>query len=165
VIRLLSVLLTLLYAALLGRAAEMLSHDELAMLKDPGGWEYLVINDPNNGFKTQAACFDAQRTGACEGKLFFNADGSFTQTITAEGKSMHRGGTYKLDGRDVTFFDEHGTSDGPYTLKVDTQARTLVVDATRAGVGVHMELLLEKEFKKRLEKKRAETGGEAAGRF
>src|SRR6185437_13913713 len=109
----------------------------------PAGWEYVSISDPNNGFQTQAVCFDPQRPGTCEGKLFFRSDGTFTQTITGHGKSMHRGGTYKLDGSDVTFFDEHGTRDGPYTLKIDVMAKTLTVDATRAGVGVHMELLLE----------------------
>ncbi len=154
-----SVLLTLLFAGSLAQARESLSRDELTMLQDPGGWEYMVISDPNNGFQTQAACFDAQRTGACEGKLFFYSDGRFVQTITGHGKSMHRGGTYKLDGHDVTFFDEHGTSDGPYTLKIDEQAQTLTVDATRAGVSVHMELLLEREFKKRLEKKQPGSGG------
>ncbi len=152
-------LLTLLFAGSLAQARESLSHDELTMLQDAGGWEYMVISDPNNGFQTQAACFDAQRTGACEGKLFFRPDGTFVQSITGHGKSMHRGGTYKLDGHEVTFFDEHGTSDGPYTLKIDGPAQTLTIDATRAGVGVHMELLLEKEFKKRLEKKQAGSGG------
>jgi hypothetical protein len=159
VIGLLSVLLTLSLASSLAQARENLTHDELTMLQDPGGWEYMVISDPNNGFQTQAACFDAQRTGACEGKLFFRSDGTFVQTITGHGKSMHRGGTYKLDGHDVTFFDEHGTGDGPYTLKIDEEAQTLMADATRAGAGVHMELLLEKEFKKRLEKKRQTGAG------
>ena len=150
--RLVSVLLTLLVALPLAEGREMLNHEELAMIQDPGGWEYMVISDPNNGFQTQAACFDSQRTGACEGKLFFRSDGTFLQTITAHGRSMHRGGTYKFDDHNVTFFDEHGTSDGPYTLKVNPQAQTLTVDATRAGVGVHMELLLGREFKKRLAK-------------
>lgn len=130
------------------------NRDELAMLHDSGGWEYISITDPGNGFQTQAACFDSERTGACEGTLVFHEDGSFVQNISAQGKSMHRGGTYTLDGRNVTFFDENGNADGPYTLKIDLEAKTLTVDATRAGVGIHMELLLEKEFKKRLSQKK-----------
>jgi hypothetical protein len=131
-----------------------LTHDELSMLRDADGWEYISISDPGNGFQTQAACFDSERTGACEGTLIFREDNSFTQTISAQGKTMHRGGTYKLDDHNVTFVDEHGTEDGPYSLKIDLDAKTLMVDANRAGVGVHMELLIEKVFKKRLRQKK-----------
>jgi hypothetical protein len=131
-----------------------LTRDELALLRDAGGWEYQTITDANNGFETQATCFDQASTGQCRGNLLFRPDGSFTQTISAHGRSMHRGGKYAVTGNDVTFWDEHGTKDGPYHVSLDPVGKSLRVETTQAGVKVQMDLLLESEFKKQMHEKK-----------
>jgi hypothetical protein len=129
--------------------------DELALLHDSGGWEYQTITDANNGFETQAVCFVEAFTGQCRGTLLFRDDGTFTQTITAHGRSMHRGGKYRVDGSQLTFWDEHNTQDGPYSMAIDQNAKTLGIETTQAGVKVQMKLLLEREFKKQTHSRKA----------
>jgi hypothetical protein len=131
-----------------------LGSDETALLQDPGGWEYQTITDANNGFQTQAVCFVEAFTGECRGTLLFRTDNTFRQDISAHGRSMHRGGRYEISGDQVTFWDEHNTQDGPYTITINRQEKTMHLETTQAGVVTKMDLLLESEFRKKLRGKK-----------
>ena len=125
-----------------------LSPSDLKLLRDAGGWEYQTITDANNGFKTEATCFSENYTGRCRGNLFFRDDGSFSQVLSGSGRSMHRGGRYQVHGSELTFWDEHDNKDGPYTVTLKPETSMLTIETTRAGVAVHMDLMLEREFRK-----------------
>jgi hypothetical protein len=125
-----------------------LTADETAMVQDPGGWEYLTITDANNGFDTQAVCFAKEFTGECRGTLLFRTDNTFRQDISAHGRSMHRGGLYEINDDEITFWDEHDTQDGPYSISINSEEKTMHIEATHAGVATKMDLMLESEFKK-----------------
>ena len=126
-----------------------LNRDQTDMLEDSGGWEYLTITDANNGFETQHVCFDEKGRGQCTGRLLLRKDGTFLQSVSGHGKSMDRHGTYTLDADDLTFSDELGTKDGPYTVKLDVPSSTLEIATTQAGVTIKVRLMLEREFRKR----------------
>lgn len=130
------------------------SQDDVNLLQDSGGWEYLSISDKDNGFPTQHVCFNMHETGKCRGKLTFNADGTFNQSVTVHGSSLVRHGTYQLSGNQVTFVDEFGNKDGPYDWTINSDAKSLVVKTTQAGVLIRMDLLLEKEFHRRLDEQK-----------
>jgi hypothetical protein len=127
------------------------------MFRDPAGWEYLTLSESNNGFQTQAACFDKAFTGACKGDLLFRSDGSFRQNVSAHGRSMHRGGHYQVQDYDLIFWDEHETKDGPYRVTMNLDQKTMTLETTQAGVGVKIELMLESEFKKRLRERQKQA--------
>lgn len=125
-----------------------LTREQVDLLEDGGGWEYLTITDANNGFPTQNVCFDQKGRGSCTGKLILRKNGTFVQTVTGHGKSMDRQGTFTLDGDNVTFADEFGTKDGPYRITLDVPTSTLEMATTQAGVTIKVQLLLEREFRK-----------------
>ena len=127
-----------------------LNTDQMKMLQDPGGWEYLAISDADNGIQTKHTCFDGQpHPNECSGTLIFNANNTFVEKVHIHGKSVERHGGYQLNGNEVTFFDELGTSDGPYTVEVNTQTKRLVLEIKQAaGTLVRSELELETEYKK-----------------
>ena len=123
----------------------MLSQDELKLLQDPGGWEYITISDADAGIQTQHTCFDGQpHPDECSGTLTLNPDNTFVQQVHIHGKTVARHGRYELGGAQIAFFDEFGTKDGPYRLALDTQAKRLVLEMPQ----VRDELELEKEYKK-----------------
>ncbi|HEX4771252.1 MAG TPA: hypothetical protein VH351_10495 [Bryobacteraceae bacterium] len=127
-----------------------LSSDDMNMLQDAGGWEYLSIADVNNGFKTSHVCFDEQKgKGDCRGTIVFQKDGTFTQDISAEGKNLRRHGTYQITDDGIVFVDELETKDGPYTLAFDHTNSVLTLETVQAGVTIRTRLQLEKEFRKR----------------
>jgi hypothetical protein len=123
--------------------------DEVAMLQDPAGWEYISITDAGNGFETKHGCFDPGVKSLCTGKLLLNKDGSFSQSVTVHGKSLNRHGTYQLAARQIIFKDELGTADAPYSLDLRTDSKFLLMQTTQAGVTLRVELKLKKELRKR----------------
>ena len=126
-------------------SARELNQDELKMLQDPGGWEYITIGDDDAGIQTQHTCFDGQpHPNECSGTLRLDADHTFVQQVHIHGKTVARHGTYALDGSQITLFDEFGTKDGPYQLTIDTHAKRLTLEMPQ----VRAELELEKEYKK-----------------
>lgn len=126
---------------------DTLSQDQLKMLQDPGGWQYVTITDPDSGIQTKHTCFDGQpHPNSCSGTLTLNPDNTFIQQVRIHGKADARRGTYRLDGMHIAFFDEFGTEDGPYQLTIDTQQKQLLLDMPQ----VHDVLELEKEYKKQL---------------
>lgn len=128
-----------------------ISPEQRTLLLDSAGWEYLTISDKNNGFETSHVCFDEKGgRGPCTGRLFLRGDGTFTQTVTGHGKSMDRHGTYQIDGDQMTFVDELGTKDGPYTLSINLPDSTMDIETTQAGVTMKTHLMLEREFRRRL---------------
>jgi len=145
--------LPLLLLAMRLSAWDELSADQLKMLQDPGGWEYITVTDADSGIQTQHTCFDGQpHPDQCSGTLTLHSDNAFVKNIHIHGQSVARHGQYKLDGREITFFDEFGTSDGPYALDLNTQGKTMSLQiAQTAGVLVRADFELEKEYKKRLQ--------------
>jgi hypothetical protein len=141
-------------AALLGFALAAsgrdLNQDELKLLQDPGGWEYITISDQDAGIQTQHTCFDGQaHPSECTGTLTLNPDNKFVQQVHIHGQTDARRGTYQLDGSEISFFDEFGTRDGPYRLTLDSHAKKLTLEMPQ----VKDELLLEKEYKKQRQNK------------
>jgi hypothetical protein len=132
------------------RARRDLSPDELKLLQDPGGWEYVAISDRDSGIQTQHTCFDGQpHPNECSGTLTLNPDNTFVQQVHIHGQTDARHGTYQLEGDGIAFFDEFGTRDGPYRFTLDSQAKKLTLEMPQ----VKDELLLEKEYKKQRQKK------------
>jgi hypothetical protein len=130
-----------------------LSDDELKMLQDSGGWEYITISDPDNGIQTKHTCFDGQpHPEECSGTLTLNPDNTFVQKVHIHGETVERHGQYELNGNQITLIDELGTRDGPYTLDIDVQSKQMTLQISQAaGVLVRIELKLEKEYKKQLQ--------------
>jgi len=130
-------------ACLSGR--DTLNQDELKMLQDPGGWEYITISDQDAGIQTKHTCFDGQpHPQECSGTLTLNPNNTFVQQVHIHGQTDARHGNYQLDGSELAFLDEFGTRDGPYHLTIDIQAKRLTLEMPQ----VRDELELEKEYKK-----------------
>ncbi|MFL6351518.1 MAG: hypothetical protein ACJ74Z_06680 [Bryobacteraceae bacterium] len=109
-----------------------LNDDELKMLQDSGGWEYITVSDPDNGIQTKHTCFDGQpHPEECSGNLTLNPDNTFVQKVHIHGETVERHGRYELDGKEITLIDELGTRDGPYTLDVNVQAKQLILQITQ----------------------------------
>jgi hypothetical protein len=118
-----------------------LSDDQLKMLKDPGGWEYVEIDDSDAGIQTQHTCFDGKpHPDVCSGTLTLSSGGNtFVQKVTVHHQSVTRRGTYEIDGDQLAFFDEFGTRDGPYTVAIDPDKTSLSLRMPQ----LRMELLLK----------------------
>jgi hypothetical protein len=128
-----------------------LSSDELKLLQDPGGWEYITISDQDAGIQTQHTCFDGQpHPQECSGTLTLHPDNTFAQQVHIHGQTVSRNGTYQIDGSQIAFFDEFGTRDGPYQFTLDSQAKKLTLEMPQ----VKDELLLETEYKRHRQPKR-----------
>ncbi len=137
----------LVFAAQIG--ARSLSDDDLKMLEDPGGWEYLSMSDSDDGVPTTHTCFDGTpHPEQCSGTLAFSASNTFVQNVHIHGQGVQRHGTYKLDGDQLAFFDELGTKDGPYTVELNAQTKSLVLKMAQ----VRIEMMLEKEYKSNRQK-------------
>jgi hypothetical protein len=141
--------LLLMMAAVLVLRADDLTDDEKKMLQDAGGWEFIIISNPT-GLQTEHPCFDGRPHPDCRGTLFLTPTNQFTKNIYINGKRDQRKGDYQLDGKAVLFFDEFGQKDGPYEAKLDLQNKSLILDKQ----GAHMELLLEKEYRRQLEQQK-----------
>lgn len=129
-----------------------LNTDELKMLKDSGGWEYIAMSrNQMNGFPTQHPCFDGRpHPGQCGGTLTLTAGNTFVQNMRIQGQTVKRNGTYELNNDQLSFIDELGTKDGPYTLTLNAQAKSLVLQMPQ----VRIELLLESEYRKNMEEQK-----------
>jgi len=126
-----------------------LGRDQIKLLKDPGGWDYIKMTD--SGIQTEHTCFDGKpHPDECSGRLTIGTDDKFTQEVTIHGQAVPRHGTYTLENDQLTFFDELETRDGPYTIEIDAQAKTLVMYTS----SVRIELTLHKAL---FNKKRRET--------
>ena len=122
-----------------------LSQDQIKLLQDPGGWEYIKMGDADQGVQTEHVCFDGKpHPEACSGKLNLTTDNKFSQTVFIHGESAERHGTYQIDGDQLAFFDEFGTRDGPYTIEIDVDKKLMVMHMPQ----VRVELELEKEYRK-----------------
>jgi hypothetical protein len=151
--------LSLLLATLVGVAlAKELGTDELKMLQDSVGWEYISLSrNEQNGFPTQHTCFDGSpHPEQCSGTLTFNEDNTFSQDVKIQGQAVKRTGTYQLDGDQIAFTDELGTRDGPYTLTLNTQKKSLTLQMAQARV----ELLLESEYRKNIREQNKRQRGQ-----
>ena len=121
-------------------AAAELSGDRLKMLQDPGGWEYIKIEDTEAGIQTEHTCFDGTpHPDVCSRTLTLSAGNTFVQQVSVHHQTVSRHGTYTLDGDQLAFFDEFGTKDGPYTISIDPEKTSLSLRMPQ----VHMDLLLK----------------------
>ena len=132
--------------------ADELGSDELKMLQDSGGWEYISMStNEQNGFPTQHTCFDGRpHPGQCSGTLVLTASNTFSQSVQIQGKTVKRTGTYQLNGDQLAFSDELGTQDGPYTLTLNKQTKSLILQMPQARI----ELLLESEYRKNMQEQK-----------
>jgi len=146
-------ILTLAWAYFaLATTAVSSTQDELKLLQDPGGWEYITVSDQDAGIQTEHVCFDGQpHPRECSGKLILRPDNTFTQQVTIHGKSVDRHGKYELNDEQIAFFDEFGTRDGPYTLQLSVDSKTLVLSMPQ----VRLELELESQYKEEARQKKA----------
>jgi hypothetical protein len=134
-----------IFTSMLCLAAASISSDGLKMLQDPGGWEYITLSDPDNGVQTTHTCFDGKpHPDQCSGSLILSSSNTFAQRVTVHGQNVDRHGTYQLDADQISFFDEFGTRDGPYTVDLDQQKKTLVLSMPQ----IRIQLQLEKEYRK-----------------
>ncbi len=137
-------------------AGANLDPDQLKMLQDTGGWEYVTVSDADNGIQTQHTCFDGQpHPEQCSGTLTLHTDNTFVKSIHIHGQTVDRHGQYELNGNEITFVDEFGTRDGPYTLALNTASKRMSIQISQnAGVLVRADFVLEKEYKKQLRAKK-----------
>ncbi|HEY1949343.1 MAG TPA: lipocalin family protein [Bryobacteraceae bacterium] len=139
-----SILLLLALAACLS-AHDDLNADQLKMLVDSDGWQYIVLSDADGGIQTTHTCFDGHpHPDVCSGTLTFSEDNTFVANIYVHGQNVPRSGTYKLDGDQLAFFDEFGTRDGPYTIELNVEGKSLIMKMPQ----VRVVLELEKEYKR-----------------
>lgn len=116
-----------------------LNRDQLKDLQDPGGWDYIKMTD--SGIQTEHPCFDGKpHPETCTGRLTLSANHHFVQEVNIAGDTVMRHGTYTLNNDQLTFFDELETSDGPYTIELDEQKKSLLMYTS----AVRIELLLHK---------------------
>ena len=140
----------LLVAGTILNAFSGLSSDQLKLLQDPGGWDYIKMTD--SGIQTEHPCFDGKpHPDLCSGRLTFSTNNKFTQSVTIKGDTVPRHGTYTLEDDQLTLFDELETRDGPYTVEIDAQQKSLLMYTS----AVRIELTLHKTLldKKRKDKK------------
>ena len=121
-------------------ARDEISGDRIKLLQDPGGWEYIKIEDSDAGIQTEHTCFDGTpHPDVCSGTLTLSAENTFVQQVTVHHQTVSRRGTYTLDDDQLAFFDEFGTRDGPYTISIDPEKTSLSLRMPQ----VHMDLLLK----------------------
>ncbi len=129
-------------------AFDDLNRDQVKLLKDPGGWEYIKLSD-HTGVPTDHVCFDGSpHPNECSGSLTLADDEHFVQQVLIGGEPVNRHGTYKLDGDQLAFFDEYGNRDGPYTVAIDPVKKTMVLSMPQ----IQMDLTLESEYHKKKKK-------------
>jgi|SRR6185437_1261529 len=127
-----------------------LSPDELKLLHDSGGWEFVTVTDPDSGIQTTHTCFDGHQDhrDQCSGTLTFSANGKFVKNIYIHHQGVERHGKYELDGDQLAFYDELGTKDGPYTVAIDSSKKTMTLDMPQ----IHIGLELKSEYRKALKR-------------
>jgi hypothetical protein len=127
-----------------------LTPGQLAMLRDPQGWEYTAVFDLHNGMHVNHSCLvQGQPSDSCRGTLKLTDDGRFVQDMYIHGQSVVRHGTYELSGSQITLKDELGTSDGPYNLEFKPDSDSLRMSMNSAGVLIGADLQLVNSSKKK----------------
>ncbi|HXE15077.1 MAG TPA: hypothetical protein VN633_23335 [Bryobacteraceae bacterium] len=136
-----------------------LSQEQLSLLHDPGGWEFLAVFDKDNGVSMQHQCFaeGEPKPSECNGTLILKSDDTFSESIFMHGFTARRHGTYKLDDDQLTLFDEFGNSDGPYTVQIDPKKQTMRYSTTQAGVTLGASFVLVRKYKKEREKQKKQS--------
>ncbi|HZS53324.1 MAG TPA: hypothetical protein VFA65_02900 [Bryobacteraceae bacterium] len=110
------------------------------MLRDSGGWQYIVISDVDNGIQTTHTCFDGRpHPNSCSGTVTFAQDDTFSIIMRIHGQAYQRHGTYEVNDGQLSFFDELGTRDGPYTVTVNTQTKRLMLEMQQVRMGLELE--------------------------
>lgn len=141
-------------ATALALGASDLSQDQMKLLQDPGGWQYITVSDNDSGIQTKHTCFDGHpHPDECSGTLTFRSDKTFAKDVYIHHQGVQRTGTYELNGDQLAFYDEFGTEDGPYTVATDTATKTMTLDMPQLHIG----LQLESSYKKALRKKSEES--------
>jgi hypothetical protein len=135
-------------------AGDDLTNDQLSLLKDSGGWEYIKMSNPTSGIQTVHTCFDGKpHPETCSGTLTLTPDHTFAQNTFIHHQKVSRSGTYELNGNQLAFYDEFGTIDGPYTLHINTQSKSMVMEMPQ----IKIEMELYKEYKKDLAAKKPKS--------
>lgn len=130
-------------------AAGDLSHEQTKMLHDPGGWQFITVGDTDSGIQTKHTCFDGHpHPNECSGTLTFRSDKTFAKDIYIHHQGVKRTGRYQLSGDQLTFYDEFGTQDGPYTVAIDTIQKTMTLDMPQLHIGLELESAYKKALKK-----------------
>ncbi|MBV8550007.1 MAG: hypothetical protein JOY54_01815 [Acidobacteriaceae bacterium] len=128
------------------------SAEQLKLLRDPGGWEYIFMGTNGGGMQTQHTCFDGHpHPDECSGVLTFRPGHTFVQATFIQHQKVARRGKYQLDGDQLTFFDEFGTQDGPYTVAIHPKTKIMTLDMPQ----VHIQLELHSQYVADLNAKRA----------
>jgi cold shock CspA family protein len=136
-------------SAALVLAASDLSQEQMKMLQDPGGWQYITVSDSDSGIQTKHTCFDGRpHPDECSGTLTLRSDKTFAKDIYIHHQGVQRTGTYELNGDQLAFFDEFGTEDGPYTVGIDTASKTMTLDMPQLHIGLQLQSAYKKELKK-----------------
>lgn len=136
-------------AAGLTLAAGDLSNEQIKMLQDSGGWQYITVSDNDSGIQTKHTCFDGHaHPDECSGTLTFRHDKTFAKDIYIHHQGVQRTGRYELNGDQLTFYDEFGTQDGPYTIAIDTAKKTMVLDLPQLHIGLELERAYQKDLRK-----------------
>ncbi len=121
-----------------------LTHQQVKLFQDPGGWEFITVTDPDSGIQTTHTCFDGKpHPKTCRGTLTFSRDNKFVKNIYIHGQQVPRHGTYQLSGNQLVLYDELGTRDGPYTIALDVAKSQLTMDMPQ----VHIALMLEHAYR------------------
>lgn len=138
----------LLMAASLSVGSDLTSQ-QLKLLQDPGGWQYITVTDPDSGIQTKHTCFDGKpHPEECSGTLSFTPDNTFVKDIHIHGQQVQRHGTYRLNGNQLAFYDEFGTQDGPYTVAIDAEKNAMTMEMPQ----VQIELMLESAYRDAIRK-------------
>ena len=131
--------------------AAALSKDDIKLLQDDGGWEYIAVSDQEAGIQTEHVCFDGRpHPGECSGNLRLSPDKSFVVQEAIGGENYDRHGRYEIADDQISFFDEFGNRDGPYTIQLNAENKMLVLSMPQ----VRLELELESQYKEDLEHKK-----------
>ena len=133
-----------------------ITQDQLKLLQESGGWEYITVTDPDSGIQTTHTCFDGKpHPDECSGTLTFRPDGTFTKDVYIHHQRVQRRGRYELNGDQVAFYDELGTKDGPYTFAIDSATDSMTLDMPQ----IHISLELKSAYRKALRNAKATNGG------
>jgi hypothetical protein len=120
-----------------------LTDDQLKMLQDAGGWEYITVSDAHDGIQTKHTCFDGRpHPEECSGTLTFHSDKTFVQSVHIHGQTVQRHGNYELDGDELSFYDEFGTRDGPYTIDIDTEKKSMTMEMPQVRIELELKRAL-----------------------
>lgn len=136
-------------ATALTLGASDLSQDQMKMLQDPGGWQYITVSDNDSGIQTKHTCFDGHpHPDECSGTLTLHSDKTFAKNIYIHQQGVQRTGTYELSGDQLAFYDEFGAEDGPYTVTIDSDNKTMTLDMPQLHIGLQLQSAYKKELRK-----------------